>query len=177
MPEQYDAIVLGDGIGAMVAAATLGSAKKRVLWVPHERQTWSFPAGGHRFPVEDGPFVGLSMEAVFPALADATGLHLSEAGKFVPLDPPLQVLLPNLRMDLPLETEALAREALRETGAEPAETRSFVDALDRVRAATTRLLEETSRGQGGKASSFESASESVMAKAPRALTPAVKRSE
>src|SRR5207253_1429958 len=77
--DRYDAIVLGDGLGALVATATLATGKARVLWVPHERQTWSFPAGGHRFPVEDGPFIGMGMDAVFPALADATGVHLSEA--------------------------------------------------------------------------------------------------
>lgn len=178
MSDRYDAIVVGDGIGALVAVATLGTAKVHVLWVPHERQTWSFPAGGHRFPVEDGPFIGMGMDAVFPALADATGVHLSEAAKFKPLEPPMQLLLPNVRMDLPAEPEALAREARRETGADTSETLKFVEGIDRVRAQTVKLLEDTSRGHSlptdGALSARKDKAGDVLSLAPAALQPAVK---
>lgn len=175
--DKYDAIVLGDGIAALVAAATLGTAKARVLWVPHERQTWSFPAGGHRFPVEDGPFVGLGLDAAFPTLADASGVHLSEAAKFKPLSPPLQVITPRLRMDLPAEPDALAAEAERETGAPAADVKTFVKALDEVRRATTQLLESTARGQasGGRTRGPSSDGKGDALKlAPEALQPAVR---
>ena len=146
MANDFDFIVLGDGIGALVAAATLATAKARVLWVAHERQTWSFPAGGHRFPVEDGPFVGLGMDAVFPTLADATGVHLSEVQKFKPLSPPLQVVTPDVRMDLPADAKALVDEARREAGVSRADAESFVNAIDEARKKSTKWLEEASRG-------------------------------
>ncbi len=170
---KWDAIVIGDGVGALVAAATLATMKARVLWVPHERQTWSFPAGAHRFPVEDGPFVGLAMHSVFPMLADATGIHPNDSSKFKPLSPPLQVLTPAIRMDLPDDADALAAEAQRETGADPKATLAFVKGLDEVQRQTTELLAETARGRaaalngGGKKSD-------VLSLAPSALQPAVK---
>lgn len=143
---EFDCIVLGDGIGALVASATLATAKLRVLWVAHERQTWSFPAGGHRFPVEDGPFVGLGMDAVFPTLAEATGVHLSEVQKFKPLTPPLQVVTPAIRMDLPLEIADLAAEVRREAGVPRNELEKFITAVDEARKKSTRWLEDASRG-------------------------------
>ena len=143
---QFDCIVIGDGIGALVAAATLATAKSHVLWVAHERQTWSFPAGGHRFPVEDGPFVGLGMDAVFPTLAEATGVHLSEVQKFKPLSPPLQVITPEVRMDLPPDVGELAAEARREAGVERRDLETFVATIDEARAKSTKWLESASRG-------------------------------
>lgn len=142
----FEFIVIGDGIGALVAAATLATTKARVLWVAHERQTWSFPAGGHRFPVEDGPFVGLGMDAVFPTLAEATGVHLSEVQKFKPLAPPLQVVTPLVRMDLPPEASALADEARREANIPRSEAEKFVTAIDEARKKSTKWLEEASKG-------------------------------
>lgn len=172
MSDRYDAIVLGDGIGALVAAATLATGKARVLWVPHERQTWSFPAGGHRFPVEDGPFIGLGLEGAFPTLAEATGIHISESAKFKPLTPPLQILTPAFRMDLPLSADALADEAERELGASRAEVLKYVSGLDAVRKDTTQVLEDTARGRVG-ASAAADARVSLGA-APAALQPAVR---
>lgn len=146
MGNEFDCIVVGDGIGALVASATLATGKSRVLWIAHERQTWSFPAGGHRFPVEDGPFVGLGMDAVFPTLAEATGVHLSEVQKFKPLSPPLQVVTPSIRMDLPLDVDALATEARREAGVPREQLESFVGAIDDARKKSTQWLESASRG-------------------------------
>lgn len=143
---EFDCIVVGDGIGALVAAATLATGKAKVLWVAHERQTWSFPAGGHRFPVEDGPFVGLGMDAVFPTLAEATGVHLSEVQKFKPLSPPLQVVTPAIRMDLPQDLGALASEAHREARVSRGDLEKFIATIDEARKKSTKWLEDASRG-------------------------------
>lgn len=178
--DRFDAIVLGDGIGALVAAATLATAKARVLWVPHERQTWSFPAGGHRFPVEDGPFVGLGMDAVFPTLADATGVTLQDHTKFKPLDPPLQILTPALRMDLPQEPERLADEAAREGKVPRADTLAFVKKIDDARAGSGKLITEAAAGRSLTSSSDSGllkAAPAPIAAAARAVAAAMGRRE
>lgn len=167
MANEFDCIVVGDGIGALVASATLATGKLRVLWVAHERQTWSFPAGGHRFPVEDGPFVGLGMDAVFPTLAEATGVHLTEVQKFKPLSPPLQVLTPTIRMDLPLDIGELAAEARREANVPREQLEKFIAAIDEARKKSTAWLESASRGV---VTSLQSAAGGdLIAAAPEAL--------
>ncbi|HVO31552.1 MAG TPA: hypothetical protein VMV18_12485 [bacterium] len=179
--DRFDAIVLGDGVGALVAAATMATAKARVLWVPHERQTWSFPAGNHRFPVEDGPFVGLGMDAVFPTLAEATGVHLSEHQKFSPLSPPLQVITPSVRMDLPADPEALAAEARREAGVERKDVVAFVTKIDEARKGSAQVIGDAAAGrrtggEGGKAGLL-AAAPAPLAHAARAVAAAMSRRE
>lgn len=169
--DRFDAIVLGDGVGALVAAATLATAKARVLWVPHERQTWSFPAGGHRFPVEDGPFVGLGMDAIFPTLAEATGVTLQDHTKFKPLDPPLQVLTPALRMDLPQDSARLADEAAREARVARADTLSFVKRIDEARKNGAQIIQDAAAGR--RTAADESAGK-LLQSAPAPLAPAAR---
>ncbi len=144
--DRFDAIVLGDGLGPLVSAATLATARRRVAWIPHERPSWWFSAGGRPFPVEDGPVVGSVDDDSIRGLAHATGIPWSELKELRSADPPLQVVTPRLRVDLVPANGAVAQEVNRETGVPTGAVLDYLTRLERARAQSLPYLERAALG-------------------------------
>src|SRR5689334_20342601 len=124
MSKHYDVVVLGVSVGALAAAALLARRSWRVLVLGH----------GQRPPMYQ--YDGMSLaRRPFTLLANASPawgrilVELAQSQTFrrriLPLDPMLQVLGPTLRLDLPPDATAFAREVDREFP----EVRRVVDEL------------------------------------------------
>src|SRR5580693_2260993 len=113
MSKHYDVAVLGAGIGALTAAALLARRSWRVLVLGQ----------GYRPPVYSYEGYTLARRS-FTLLANSSPawgrvlVELAQSQTFkrrtVPLDPMLQVLQPNRRLDMPPDTELFAHEIDRE---------------------------------------------------------------
>lgn len=111
--KHYDVVVLGGGIGALTSAALLARRSWRVLVLGHgwRRPTYSFDG----LVLARRPFTFLS------ASSPAWGRILVELAqsqtfrrRLSSLDPMLQIVGANLRLDLPPDTQLFAREIDRE---------------------------------------------------------------
>lgn len=131
--DEYDVIVIGDSLGALVAATTAANDRARTLWVPHERRTWSVHSGGYNFPIEEGLVTGIAPGGAFTLLCEGTGLHPSEAMKFRALEPALQLITPQMRLSLPSDRNELAEELKLECGADADTARRFFETADALR--------------------------------------------
>ena len=130
----YDVIVLGDSIGALVAATTAANDRAETLWIPHERRTWSVHSGGYNFPVEEGLVTGMAPGGAFTLLCEGTGIHPSEAMKFAPVSPALQIITPQMRLALPRHKKDLLHELQLELGESAArESEEFLERVDVLR--------------------------------------------
>jgi len=124
MSKHYDVVVLGAGIGALSAAALLARRSWRVLVLGQ----------GYRPPVYTYEGYTLARRS-FTLLANSSPawgrilVELAQSQTFkrrtVPLDPMLQILQPNRRLDMPPDTELFAHEIDREFP----EVRRVVDEL------------------------------------------------
>ena len=140
MSKHYDVVVLGVSVGALAAAALLARRSWRVLVLGQ----------GQRSPMYQYDGMSLSRRP-FTLLANASPawgrilVELAQSQTFrrriLPLDPMLQVLGPTLRLDLPPDATAFAREVDREFP----EVRRVVDELyaelARTNAATDAAFE------------------------------------
>lgn len=111
--KHYDVVVLGGGVGALTAAALLARRSWRVLVLGQgfKKATYSFDG----YALARRPFTFLSASS--PAWGRVL-VELAQSQTFrrrlTPLDPMMQVLAPDIRLDLPPDTELFAREIDRE---------------------------------------------------------------
>src|SRR5262245_50685226 len=111
--KHYDVVVLGAGVGALAAAALLARRSWRVLVLGQGWRRPRYAYDGHVLARRPFTFLAASSPAWGRILVELAQSQTFRR-RLSSLDPMLQVLAPNLRLDLPPDTEIFAREIDRE---------------------------------------------------------------
>jgi hypothetical protein len=113
MAKHYDVAVLGAGLGALAAAALLARRSWRVLVLGHGHRPATYAYDGIALARRSFTFLAAPSPAWGRILVELAQSQTFRR-RLIPLDPMLQILGPDLRLALPPEPAAFAREIDRE---------------------------------------------------------------
>jgi phytoene dehydrogenase-like protein len=111
--KHYDVVVLGAGLGALTAAALLARRSWRVLVLGHGWRRPTYTYDGLTLARRPFSFLSASSPAWGRVLVELAQTQTFRR-RLASLDPMLQVLSPDARLDLPPDTQLFAREIDRE---------------------------------------------------------------
>ncbi len=109
----YDVVLLGTELGPLLAGALLAKRGFRVLLVGQDDRGPTYEIAGRALPRAPYAFLGASSPVARRVLAELA-LHQLFRRHATTMDPPLQVALPDHRIDLALDDAELEREVARE---------------------------------------------------------------
>jgi phytoene dehydrogenase-like protein len=110
----YDVCVVGSQLGGAVAGALLARRGYRVLHVDHDGTGGSYDDGGYLLPWAPAIFPALRLLPAAEAALTELGFTTDLGRALEPSSPPLQILLPRNRLDVPPEASRRAGELRRE---------------------------------------------------------------
>jgi len=111
--KHYDVVVLGAGVGALASAALLARRSWRVLVLGHGFRRAGYTYDGLALARRPFTFLSASSPAWTRVLVELAQSQTFRR-RLTSLDPMLQVLAPDMRLDLPPDTQLFAREIDRE---------------------------------------------------------------
>src|SRR5262249_2969453 len=121
----YDLVVLGDDLAGLIAAALCARRGLRVLIVEAPGQPPDkYTVGPLALPRAPLPFVGESSPAVRRVVAELNFIQTMKR-RLAPWKPPLQVVLPDARVEVSGDADAVSRELQRELPGERAALEAF----------------------------------------------------
>jgi hypothetical protein len=133
----YDVIVLGDDLAGLIAAALCARRGMRVLVVETEAtRADRYTIGPHVLPRTPAPFIGEASPAVRRVVAELNFIQTLKR-RLTPLRPAFQVVLPDGRLEIGPDNDAVGRELLRELPAE----REAVEAFQARAAEVSKVLD------------------------------------
>ncbi len=107
----YDTVVIGNDLSSLIAA--VGSARRgmKTLLLREGDLPDCYAASGYTFDVDPFPWFGLDQTLYLRRFPE---LSLFQSSELIPLDPGLQVILPDHRLDIFNDEERLVQEFERE---------------------------------------------------------------
>jgi phytoene dehydrogenase-like protein len=110
----HDTIVIGSDLSSLIAALISASSGKKTVLLSENPCEDAYIASGYTFNVDSCPWVGFGTDQVLFHLLGELNLPMPDQEVISLLNPSLQVILPDHRVDLWMERERLIIEMERE---------------------------------------------------------------
>lgn len=110
----HDTIVIGNDLSSLIAALISAFYGKKTVLLSEDPCEETYIASGYTFNIDSCPWVGFGTSQVLFRFFSELNLPLPDQGIVSPLNPSLQIILPEHRLDLWMEKERLLTEMERE---------------------------------------------------------------
>jgi phytoene dehydrogenase-like protein len=110
----YDTIIIGNDLSSLIAAAILSHNGIKTILVSEGNVQYTYTESGYTFNVDPSPLAGFGPTQICSRLSADLGISITECTGLCLLDPGLQIILPDHRIDFFCDQEKLLREMERE---------------------------------------------------------------
>lgn len=138
----YDTILIGKDVGSLIAALSSSSQGSRTLLLSDGNVPSVNTGSGCTFNVDPFPWTGLGNGDSFLRFHLKNVILQAILPLLVPLNPGLQIILPENRLDIFSDHERLIHEASREFPGEEVRIKAFYEAVSRANRLLSQLIME-----------------------------------
>jgi len=110
----YDAIVIGNDLSSLIAATILSHHGVKTILISEGDVQYTYRESGYTFNIDPSPLAGFGPTQICSLLAADLGISITDCTGLLLLNPCLQIILPDHRIDYFYNREALFREMERE---------------------------------------------------------------
>lgn len=141
MAEHFDAVVIGNRLSGVIAAALLAKNKRRVLLLDHGENATHYSHLGYRMPLTPQLWPQFDSSSVLRRLHTNLGIAPEVRAETMAQNPSFQAVFSDHRVDIPAHREALRDELQKEFPALVQPIEGFLDGLHALNARTEELLD------------------------------------
>ena len=138
----YDIIVIGRDLSSLIAALTSARNGLKTILVNEGKLEIEHREAGYAFPIDVSPLSGFGEDQAFGHLIEEFNLTTDAVPLTSVLDPPLQVILNDHRVDLFHDPKRLILEMIREFPHKEREIRRYYHAISKAETLIERWIGE-----------------------------------
>ncbi len=139
----YDVIVIGSDLSSFIAALLAARYGRKTLLVSECGLDDRLAHSGYTFNIDPFPWSGFGPGQVFSKLLSELNIPLPETSRVSPLNPALQVILPEHRIDFYIDRDALIRDLEREYPGENRQLDALYQSIVKVGETLDRAVRES----------------------------------
>ena len=139
----YDVIVIGSDLSSLIAALIAARYGRKTLLVSESGLEDCLARSGYVFNIDPFPWSGFGLGQVFARLLSELNIPLPESSLVSPLNPALQVILTEHRIDFFHDRDALLRDLGREYPGEEKQIQALYQSIAKVGKTLDRAVRET----------------------------------
>jgi len=110
----YDAIVIGNDLSSLIAATILSHHGIKTVFISESDAQYTYTESGYTFNIDPSPLTGFGPTQICSRLSADLGISLTDCTSLCLLNPSLQIIMPDHRIDFFCDREGLIREMERE---------------------------------------------------------------
>ncbi len=143
MQTMFDVIVIGSDLSSLIAALLSARYGRKTLLISECGLDDRLAFSGYTFNIDPFPWSGFGTGQIFAKLFSELNIPLPDPAIISPLNPAIQVILPDHRIDFFIEREALIRDIHREYPEEDRQIRNLYDSVSKVSDTLDRAVRDT----------------------------------
>ncbi len=142
----YDMIIIGRDVSSLIAAAAAANQGLKTLLITEGEQETEYRDSGYAFPIDPTPLSGFGYGQTVSRLLEEFHFSAVDAPKMLLMDPALQVILPDNRVDIFHDPSHMIADLIREFPLQEAEIRRLYHAVFKGSSRIERWIGQDSAG-------------------------------